>query len=495
MSRVPFVMAAYALANFLAYARDAVIASTFGASAATDAYFVGSFLPILVAAVLLQGALVPAFLPILAAHLAPVNRDGVLSRIVAVVGPVLCLLVLAAEIWAELVVHVIAPSWTGDQLATASSVLRIGMLSTIPVGLSALLTTVSSVRGQYMLQPLGVIVSNATAAVITVVGGPQLGIAAAALGLTVGSVLQLALGLGYVGRIGVRLRRSGAAPAGVLVRLSMAFLPMLAYSTSAQIVPVVERVLASELPPGQLSQLTYALKLAIIPLTVITTANGIVYFVGMSRDSVANDLAALRRTLVRGTRFTVFLLVLATAALIGLSQPIVRLSLQRGGFSEGDAAATAQLLMIYAFGIVPNGVIVLLTRSFQARGSNWAVVRASVATSLAYLVAAVTLFRVYGPPGLAAAFGVSQLAGIVLLQLQQPSELRILGWRDSAVILTFAGLALGTAALALLMHWTIGLLGGTGVLWNAGVLGAGAAILVGCILALARLLGVESRWT
>src|SRR5207253_6738335 len=52
-------MLAYGLANLLGYARDASVAAVFGASTITDAYFVGTFVPVLVSTVLVYGSLVP----------------------------------------------------------------------------------------------------------------------------------------------------------------------------------------------------------------------------------------------------------------------------------------------------------------------------------------------------------------------------------------------------------------------------------------------------
>jgi putative peptidoglycan lipid II flippase len=221
---------------------------------------------------------------------------------------------------------------------------------------------------------------------------------------------------------------------------------MLIYSTLAQIVPILERWLASGAPVGQLSSLVYAMKLTSMPVTVISTSSVIVSFVGMSQDNARHNLIALRETLVRGARLTTYLLLMATIGLVFLGGPLVDMTLRRGEFTRSDANLTAGLLAVYALGIVPGGLAVILTRSYQARGELWIPLRTGVANTILYFGFSVLLFRYWGVFGLAAAFSISQLANALLLEFHQPSELRVLdrtSLRFAGVLLLMSGLTSG----------------------------------------------------
>ena len=57
----------YAVANVLAYGRDVSILAVFGSTAETDAYLVGTFVPVLLSTIIVSASLVPAFCPLLLA--------------------------------------------------------------------------------------------------------------------------------------------------------------------------------------------------------------------------------------------------------------------------------------------------------------------------------------------------------------------------------------------------------------------------------------------
>src|SRR5258708_5559609 len=61
-----WLMALTALGYALAYLRDAGVAALFGASRATDAFFVGTFPAMVLYTVVIAGSFVPALMPVMA---------------------------------------------------------------------------------------------------------------------------------------------------------------------------------------------------------------------------------------------------------------------------------------------------------------------------------------------------------------------------------------------------------------------------------------------
>lgn len=439
------LIVAYGLATILAYLRDASIAAIFGATGQSDAYFIGTFIPILITTILISGSVVPAFLPAFTRH----NNDRVTgSRVVSATVTVavlsLAAMILVIFLGAKQVIHLLAPSWTGMQLQTATALLRISIPSALALGVSAILAAAGNAQHRYLVPPLTQAASNATAILFTVFLGHRLGIVAPAYGLLVGSVLQMLAQVYATVRIGLRLTPALSAPDGTLREIGIALMPMVLFSFLAQSVPLLERWLASNLPQGGLSQLSYAAKLALVPIAVITTASSLVSFVAMSHASTSEDLLALREALSRGARLLGYLLAMSTVALIALARPLVDITLRRGEFSPHDAAITASLLAIYALGIVPNGLSTLLTRSFQARGAYWIPLQTGILTTATYLGSGWVFFHHWGVLGLAAAFSFGQVMGATLLHVRQPPVLRSITWgtlRHAMAILLGACLA------------------------------------------------------
>jgi putative peptidoglycan lipid II flippase len=415
---LPALLIAFGLANLSAYGRDATIAAVFGANARTDAYFIGAFLPTLLTTILVLESTVPALLPTFSRLAADSAATRKLLRTVLAIG-VAVLACAFAAIWmaTDSVVRLLAHGWQTGQVHTAASLLRITSASLVPLGAGAVIAAVLNVRHRYLTPPLGMILMNGTVIAATLVLGGRLGIYAPAWGILAGSCVYLALQIWAVGQLG--LERGHAHVDVPLGTVGRAMLPTLIFSFVVQNVTIVERWLASTLPAGRISYLTYAGKLMMSPLLVVTAAGGLVAFVAMSHAAAAGDEEAFWASLVRSARALTILLAAATVMLIVLRLPIVQLTLQHGHFTAGDASVTSDLLGIYALGLVPNGLAWLMYRSLQSRGRYWESLGVAAAVACLYVACAVALFRVWGLQGIATAFPISQVAACGLLYARQ----------------------------------------------------------------------------
>ncbi|HET9460645.1 MAG TPA: lipid II flippase MurJ, partial [Gaiellaceae bacterium] len=96
-----------------------------------------------------------------------------------------------------------------------------------------------------------------------------------------------------------------------------------------------------------------------------------VLFPTLARLAARGDVPGLRRALDGGMRQIAFLLVPAALVSIVLAQPIVRLVYQRGEFTAEDTTIVAQCLQAFSIGLVFNGWMLILNRSFYAVQTNW----------------------------------------------------------------------------------------------------------------------------
>ena len=94
-----------------------------------------------------------------------------------------------------------------------------------------------------------------------------------------------------------------------------------------------------------------------------------------SRPSPASRLAGSSRTCVRtmsnGMRQIVLLLVPAAAAILVLSEPMIRLIYERGEFDASQTELVATALFWFAFSLPFNGLFLLLTRTFFSLQRPW----------------------------------------------------------------------------------------------------------------------------
>ena len=113
------VAAALAVGSFVPIVRDALVASRLGASAASDAYFLSTYIVIMLVTIFVSESSAPAAVVTLASHAdAPVAEAGVAWpywRVLAVAGCGLAVLAALLALLARPLVDLLAPGF--DQLA------------------------------------------------------------------------------------------------------------------------------------------------------------------------------------------------------------------------------------------------------------------------------------------------------------------------------------------------------------------------------------------
>jgi putative peptidoglycan lipid II flippase len=135
---------------------------------------------------------------------------------------------------------------------------------------------------------------------------------------------------------------------------------------------------------GAAAALNFARRLNMVPIGVIAQAAGVAAFPFLARLATRGDDEKLIETTGRAARNTIFAAAAATAALVVVARPLVRLVYQYGEFTAADTAVVTSLLIIYAFSIPAWGLHQILARHFYAKRRMWTpVVIGTVGAALA----------------------------------------------------------------------------------------------------------------
>jgi putative peptidoglycan lipid II flippase len=111
----------------------------------------------------------------------------------------------------------------------------------------------------------------------------------------------------------------------------------------------------------------------------------------------------LVETTGRAARKTLFVAAAATAGLVVLARPMVRLIYEYGAFSGADADLVTTLLTIYAFSIPAWGMHQLLVRHFYAKRKMWTPVLIGTLFTVIAVPVWLWLYDVWGVQGFALA--------------------------------------------------------------------------------------------
>ena len=481
--RVASAAAVIALGNVLSRGlgllRDVVIASTFGATAGTDAYVLARTLPTIVYDLLVGTVSTAAFVPVFVQH---ARDERQLWRLVGAIFSLagLAFVTLAAilAIFAEALVGILGSGFaTADQRALAANLMRIALVSVIFQGLAGVLTSALYAQNRFALPAFATATYNLGIIAGILLLARPLGVPALAIGLVIGALAQLLLqasglrGFWRAYRLhvdladpGVRriLTLAGTVAAGLVVTAASQF---------------IDRNLASRLPEGSLTSMEYATRVIQFPLGIGGLAVSFAILPTLARftDSEGGgDLADYREALVFGLKLVLLLMLPALAALAALDRPLVEVLFERGAFNARDTARTAAIFLAYSPMLPLTGVDLLLINAFYARQNARTPVLVGVVCVGIYLVVALSLIGPLGAVGLALANATQNSShAVILLVLLRRS---LPGLRLGSALLPFLARvvpAAGVVFVLLTVLWpSLAALGGLGGLVAAGLVAA-----------------------
>ncbi|WP_328871491.1 murein biosynthesis protein MurJ [Streptomyces sp. NBC_00287] len=418
LARATLITAVLSIAGaLLGLARDQALARLFGAGRETDAFLVAWTVPEFASTLLIEDglafALVPAFSLALARRAQGAPGDPVRS-LVASTLPKLTLTLIGATglvvATAPYLVEALAPGLPDRSLAvdcirlTATCVLSFGLAGYCSAALRA---------HRRFLAPAAIYVAYNTGIITAMfVLGGHWGVRSAAVGVAVGGALMVVLQLPFVLR---QLRRKPsvaeeAAPAeGQAVSLALVA-SVLLFALCRQSQVLIERFLASGLPAGSISHLNYAQKVAQIPMTLSLMLCTVTFPV-VARAVAEGDMERARTRVERDLALAACVVLLGAATVIACAPHIVELLFQRGAFTAKDTAVTADVMRVYALGLLGQTLVGALIRSYFAAGRpTWYPL---AMMSVGILVTSLLGVRTVGPWGVAG-IAAANAAGITV---------------------------------------------------------------------------------
>jgi len=134
---------------------------------------------------------------------------------------------------------------------------------------------------------------------------------------------------------------------------------------------IFERFLASVLPTGGVTALSYARRRSLALIKIFANSVSTAILPTLSASAQTGDRPALRRSLRLGYRLLSYVTWPAAMLMAALSVPLVRVLFQRGAFEATDTALTAGLLAIYAPSVPALALVqVLLTPHYAWRDAS-----------------------------------------------------------------------------------------------------------------------------
>ncbi|ORC61569.1 murein biosynthesis integral membrane protein MurJ [Pseudomonas floridensis] len=450
------------LSRVLGFIRDTIIARTFGAGMATDAFFIAFKLPNLLRRIFAEGAFSQAFVPILAEYKNQQGEEATRTFVAYVTGLLtlaLALVTLLGVVFAPWVIWATAPGFvdTPEKFALTSELLRVTFPYILLISLSSLAGAILNTWNRFSVPAFVPTLLNVSMIFFALFLTPYFDPPVMALGWAVlaGGLLQLFYQLPHLKKIGMLvLPRLNLRDSGVW-RVMKQMLPAILGVSVSQISLIINTIFASFLVAGSVSWMYYADRLMELPSGVLGVALGTILLPILSKTYAQRDRQEYSRILDWGLRLCFVLVLPCTLALGLLAEPLTVSLFQYGKFDALDAAMTQRALVAYSVGLLGIILIKVLAPGFYAQQNIRTPVKIAIFTLIVTQLLNLAFIVPLQHAGLALAISVGACinAGLLFWQLRkqalfQPQP----GWMKFLFKLVIAVTAMSAVLLGL-MHF------------------------------------------
>jgi putative peptidoglycan lipid II flippase len=274
------------------------------------------------------------------------------------------------------IIHGIAPGFTHAQVELATRLSRWLFLIVVPAGIGEVMRSFLLSRHYFAISTASGFIRNVTSIVVILLGFHRYGPQSIFLGYLAGYLLQ-------VGVLSVQILKS-FRPRYFLVltasgesfsNLRGAGTAQLAGAVAWQGVVVVERIIASFLPPGTLTALNYGFRILGTLAELLGGSVGTAALPMLSRAVSSGNREEEHKTFRDTLEISLLLLTPMAIFCLMLAHNVIRLVFQRGQFTAGATGTMTTIFFYYSLSLLPFAFIRLLNCSLFARREPGAYVR------------------------------------------------------------------------------------------------------------------------
>ncbi|APW46416.1 murein biosynthesis integral membrane protein MurJ [Rhodoferax antarcticus] len=413
--------------------RELLIASTFGASAMTDAFNVAFRIPNLFRRLFGEGAFSQAFVPVLAASKAQQGDAAtrlVIDRVATVLAWALLGLSVMGVLGAGALVWLMASGLKQDPRGFEVAVVMtrwmfpyIAFMSLVALGAGVLNTW-----KRFAVPAATPVLLNICMIAAAWLGAPwfkSMGIEpiyALAGGVLLGGMAQLGVQWWALKRLDLQPRMSGrwsalreawacAETKNVLRLMGPALLGV----SVAHISMLINTQIASHLRPGSVSWITYADRLMEFPTAMLGVAMGVVLMPQLALARASGESAKYSGMLDWGLRLVALLAIPCAVALLVFPTPLVTVLYHYGAMTDFDVQQVTYALMGWGVGLVGIVAIKVLAPGYYASQDTKTPVRIAVGVLVFTQLLNIFLVPIFAHAALTLSIGIGAMVNALWL--------------------------------------------------------------------------------
>jgi putative peptidoglycan lipid II flippase len=415
-----FFSVATAASRIAGLGREVVAAGYYGVNGPMSAFTIAFQVPNLVRALFADAALQPAFVPVFTEQLEKKNyreafrlASTLLLLVTLVLGAITAFFVLLAPV----IMPIFAPGFEGEILDLTVTLSQILFPILILLGMSGVVVGILNSYDRFGAFAISPLFWNLTIIAVLVVLIPhfhgQDRIYAYAIGILVGTLVQLLIPTFDLRNTPFKFSWSFEWRNPDVRRVLLLMLPVTISLGLINFNMLINSLFGSLVSDQSPAAIDKAFRIYQLPQGIFSVAIATVLFPTLARFAARGEHENLRATMANGMRQILFVLLPATAAVLVLSEPMIRLVYQRGEFTPEQTTLVATALFWFAFSLPTNGLYLLQTRTFFSLQRPWMATGLAGVDLVVSTLAAFALYKPFGTGGIVAGTGIGTSIAVV----------------------------------------------------------------------------------
>ena len=356
------------LSKILGLIRDRLLAHVFSPDK-IDIFWAAFRLPDLIFQIVILGALSVAFIPVFTEHFENKGREDAFEMARSVLNVFMAIFILATVliyIFVQPITHLIAPGFSADKQMQVILLTRTILFGQLILVIGSFFIGILQSFQRFIIPSLAPVFYNLGIIIGIVFLSRQFGIMGAAYGVVLGAFLHAAVQIPLIFSLGFKFKfppRFFHPGVKEIVKLMSIRTLGLAAEQINETVGVSLATLASV---GAVTYLTFAQHLQVVPIGLFGATLAQAALPVLSAEKARGKMEEFKITILTTMHQILFLTLPATALLIVIRIPIVRLVFGASQFNWQSTVLTGATLAWLSVGLGAQAISLLLVRGFYA---------------------------------------------------------------------------------------------------------------------------------
>ncbi len=410
------VMAITLTIKILGLLKQVIIAAVCGATSETDAYFIASGIILALSAVFFSAVSI-SFLSMYSERLIKEGRgsaNNLISVVLKVFVPISIIISIVFFVAAPVFAKVFAPSYTGDQLTTLTSYIRIMSVMFVFSCYTLIINVPLEADKRFLPGRFQNLIQNCFVIIAALILYKPYGIKALLFAFIAAGIVQC-IQISVSARKIFSFRIKTTSENKSVKHLVTLILPLLLGNAMYEINDIVDKQIASGIGSGSVSFLTYGASVNEIISTLIISSVSTVLFSHFASWAAKSEIKNIESSIKKALEYILLMIIPIIILCIICGDNIVGVLYGRGKFDQMAIDNTTAVVIGYALGFFFQAARAIIIRVYYAfQDTKTPMINGLIAVG-SNIAMSILLSKFLGVSGIALATSIAMLIVTILL--------------------------------------------------------------------------------